>query len=624
MGVTTEQIDIKVSESGAVSVKRRLEDIGKSSRVVASGVSILTAALGGLAAAFTFDNILRIIDSYDLLQNQLKRVTKSSDDLAKVNAQLNGIARETYTALEPTVGLYVKVSESFKAIGRNAKDAVSFTELFLKTATLSGKGVEATTRAIDSFAKALNKGKIDGGALRDVLQEMPYLSQVLQQQFGVTEEKLYKMADAGKISFSEIVRGVMGAKRVIEGDFAGVIPTVSMAMGQLSRAFMVTIGEAGKSTGAMNMLAYAILWVADNMNLVIPILAALGIAIATFVAVSIVGSLMGALIRMVMFITVTAIPALVQFGVALTTALAGTVIAVSRAVTATLIPALTRFATFLTVTLIPTMIRLAVAVAVATWPFLLAAAVGALIGLFVVWAMQTGVVTDALAYLGSVGSAIWSAIVSGASSALAAITSFADYLSSTATSAWETFRSTAQSALETVLGLVTSVWDKIVEIAVYVRTKFVDAWNNAMNRIRAFIQPVIDLVRTLVGWIRDAINAFQTLGRAKAAAGGGGGGAAPGFATGGQFMVGGSGAGRDTTPVRFNANRGERVTVETRKQQRANDNSPAVANVNVPVEVINVLDESVVRRSMESAQGRRIIYNVIADDRDNYRNLLAR
>jgi len=55
-----------------------------------------------------------------------------------------------------------------------------------------------------------------------------------------------------------------------------------------------------------------------------------------------------------------------------------------------------------------------------------------------------------------------------------------------------------------------------------------------------------------------------------------------GFATGGSFVVGGTG-GTDTTPVNFMATRGERVTIETPQQQQASSNSSInIENVNLP------------------------------------------
>lgn len=91
--------------------------------------------------------------------------------------------------------------------------------------------------------------------------------------------------------------------------------------------------------------------------------------------------------------------------------------------------------------------------------------------------------------------------------------------------------------------------------------------------------------------------------------GGGLGGLFAGFKTGGSFEVGGSG-GTDSQLVAFKATPGERVDVSTPQQQKAKQ-SDTTSHVNVPLKVVNVLDPSVVADYMNSADGERLVLNVI-------------
>lgn len=83
------------------------------------------------------------------------------------------------------------------------------------------------------------------------------------------------------------------------------------------------------------------------------------------------------------------------------------------------------------------------------------------------------------------------------------------------------------------------------------------------------------------------------------------------FATGGQFMVEGR-AGIDNNNINMNVSRGERVTVETPAQQRAND----AGNGNGPVEfkskVVNLFDERSFISAMDSDEGEEVIMNIIS------------
>lgn len=83
------------------------------------------------------------------------------------------------------------------------------------------------------------------------------------------------------------------------------------------------------------------------------------------------------------------------------------------------------------------------------------------------------------------------------------------------------------------------------------------------------------------------------------------------FATGGAFMVEGK-SGVDMNNINMNLSRGERVTIETPAQQRANDGAGGGAPAGTgDVKIVNQFDEREFVSAMDSDEGERIILNVI-------------
>jgi hypothetical protein len=84
------------------------------------------------------------------------------------------------------------------------------------------------------------------------------------------------------------------------------------------------------------------------------------------------------------------------------------------------------------------------------------------------------------------------------------------------------------------------------------------------------------------------------------------------FATGGQFMVEGK-SGVDANNINMNVTRGERVTVETPAQQRANDAAGDTSG-QAPVlnaKIINSLDPRIALDAVDTAEGEQLIVNII-------------
>lgn len=87
------------------------------------------------------------------------------------------------------------------------------------------------------------------------------------------------------------------------------------------------------------------------------------------------------------------------------------------------------------------------------------------------------------------------------------------------------------------------------------------------------------------------------------------------YATGGQFIVGGR-SGVDKNNINMNVTKGERVTIETAKQQRANDNGPGMPEVNANTKVVNLFDERSFIGAMDSDEGERVVMNIIRRNSD--------
>jgi hypothetical protein len=96
-----------------------------------------------------------------------------------------------------------------------------------------------------------------------------------------------------------------------------------------------------------------------------------------------------------------------------------------------------------------------------------------------------------------------------------------------------------------------------------------------------------------------------------------------GFATGGQFMVDGR-AGVDRNNINMNVSRGERVTVETPAQQRANDGGGGSSQTIVPVKIINNLDPADMIDMLDSGEYDHVIVNAVSRNANKITQLVGR
>lgn len=595
--MATERIQIIVSSKGTVTVKREIEEIGGAAKKSVGGINMLKSALAGLAVYFSVGGILATADAYTTLQNRLKLVTGSAQELTVANQQLAAISRSTYSSFDSTVTLFTKVAGAYKTMGKSTQEATKFTELFQKAAILSGSSLQTTQQAVYQFTQALNKGKLDGDEFKSVLEGLPYVASLLQQSLGVTRAELYEMSADGEISINKLTEAFMRSAKVISGDFAGVIPTVAMALQQLNDSWLRTIGVVQEGTGIFSALAYAILFVADNLNWFILALSPVALALLYLGGELVIGLV---------------------------------------------ILAFTNLSTTISTTLIPQLIRLNAFL----WanPYLLvAAAVIAIVAAIVYWRKELGLTDARLQVIQKIGVAAFAAIKAAVldmwqyvkpvfENIVSLVEVWID-LNAKLLVAWQTIWAYVEPVLSGIYEGLVFIVQKLTEVYTFITVKLYTGWKFVFDAILGFVREVINVVNTLISALKLALSLFKAVaafgafgGGANAGAGAAGGATtAPGMREGGQFTVGGTGAGTDQTPVNFNANRGERVTVETKKQQRQadNNNSAGATEVKVPLSITNVLDPGMVPAANESASGQRSIVNVMRANRDEIIGILG-
>lgn len=94
------------------------------------------------------------------------------------------------------------------------------------------------------------------------------------------------------------------------------------------------------------------------------------------------------------------------------------------------------------------------------------------------------------------------------------------------------------------------------------------------------------------------------------------------FATGGQFMVDGK-SGVDANNINMNVTRGERVTVETPAQQRANDAGGMAPNISFNPKIVNVTDPKEALAALDTSDGEQLVINIIERNASVIQNLMG-
>ena len=297
--MTTERIDIIVSERGSRVVKRNIKGIGGGAMGAARGVRFLMSALAGLGAAFGAREILRQADTYTLLTNRLKLVTSSAENLSRINEELYQSAQRTRTSYEATVDLYSRVARNADALGLSQQELLDITETVNQAIRVSGGTAMEAEAGVRQFGQAIGSGALRGDELISVLENMPRLAQAIADGMGVTIGQLRDLGAEGDLTSDKIVEALQETAPDIAAEFAQLTPTVGEAFTVLSNAALRFIGQLNETLGVTDFLATALMWVAQHLETIAKLAFVAGAALAAAFSARLIASIAGTAFQMI-------------------------------------------------------------------------------------------------------------------------------------------------------------------------------------------------------------------------------------------------------------------------------------------------------------------------------------
>lgn len=274
MATTFEDVIVRVTQRGADETAKAIGLIGKESEKTTGALAALNRIAYTIGAAFSAKSLLDTVDAYQSMSNQLKLVTKNATDLATAQERLFKMAQTNRTAIADVTDLYTKLALSQKEIGISGERIYGVVDTITKALANNGKGSQAAAAGLKQLIQGLQSGKLAGEELKSVLENTPYLANMLAKGLNVPLGKLREMGAAGELTAQRVVQAFEKMSGAINKDFGKMNVTISQALTVLDNAWKKFIGSTSEATGASSLISSTIVLLANNLSTVVTVLAA--------------------------------------------------------------------------------------------------------------------------------------------------------------------------------------------------------------------------------------------------------------------------------------------------------------------------------------------------------------
>jgi tape measure domain-containing protein len=217
------------------------------------GTMITAGALVGAVAQF-----VKIADSMTNVNNQLKLVTKSTQELATAQDELFKIAQKTRQGYAETAAIYSNFALSMGEMGKSQKEILRVTETVNKAIAISGGTAQQAAAATMQLGQAFASGTLRGDELNSILENSKGLAQAIADGMGVPIGKLRSLGAEGKITAEILAKSLERSADSVDKKFGKVGATVDQSMAMAQNSVMKAVGEFDKLNGVSTTISKSI------------------------------------------------------------------------------------------------------------------------------------------------------------------------------------------------------------------------------------------------------------------------------------------------------------------------------------------------------------------------------
>lgn len=257
-----------------------LAKTGDKAEEAAGGLGKIGTVLAGFATLSFAKSLLDTADAMQSINSQVRQVTSSETEYLSVQRQLLEVANNTRASLESTASLYVSTSRALKDYGYTQQEILQFTEATNNAMTIGGVGAQQQAAALMQLSQALGSGVLQGDEFKSIAEAAPILLDTIAEYMGKSRAEIKKLGSEGQLTADVIFKAISGASEKFGEQAAKMPMTMGQALTVFSNNWQSMVSKLLNDSGAMSGIASIIKLIADNLNLVVPIMAGFAVAIA--------------------------------------------------------------------------------------------------------------------------------------------------------------------------------------------------------------------------------------------------------------------------------------------------------------------------------------------------------
>jgi len=269
--MVTETVTVRYTTSGERRIIAALDDMGHSADRATRGIYLLQRAIFVLGGAGLASALVRQIDALTNYENRLRLTATSMQNMEEIQKSLFEVSNRSRTSFESSAEIYSRTALSVRELGISQEETLRFTESLAKATIISGASAREANAALIQLGQGLASNRLSGDELRSILEQLPFVADVISNSLGITRGELRKFGTEGKLSAEVVLKAFREAEGEIDALFAQTVPTISQSLTVAANNFKKFLDGFDDATGASAGIADAIISISESIGTLVKI-----------------------------------------------------------------------------------------------------------------------------------------------------------------------------------------------------------------------------------------------------------------------------------------------------------------------------------------------------------------
>ncbi len=180
-------------------------------------------------------SLIKTGDAYALLDDRIKRITKTTGDYIEVRAGLFEQSFETGQAVETQLKLFEAINRSRSELGASTNDILTVTGAIAQLGVVSGATQEETKNALRQLSQGLSADKLRAEEFNSIIENTPEIAFRIAAGLDKTIGQLQVAVREGEVLSSEVFESLLRQSEDIADEFGDQPIRLSRAFAQLGQ-----------------------------------------------------------------------------------------------------------------------------------------------------------------------------------------------------------------------------------------------------------------------------------------------------------------------------------------------------------------------------------------------------